>query len=100
MDRTGVLTAARELYRQRNFSQTVAACRDALAPCQGDVDLRLLLARALMALRRDSEAQEEVADALHRRTGCAEAYQLLGELAFRRDELRAADTFLREALRL
>lgn len=92
--------AARELLRQRSFSQAVAACRDALARNPDDVDARLLLARALMALGRDGEAQVEVAAALRRRAGDPEAYQLLGELAFRRDELRAAEVFLREALRL
>ena len=95
-----VLEGASELYRQRNFPQVVATCRAELASSPDDVDLRILLARALMALRRDSEAQAEVSHCLRLRPRCAEAYQLLGELAFRRDELRAAEIFLREALRL
>lgn len=65
-----------------------------------DVELRLLLGRSLMALRRDAEAQSEVAQVLKLRPRCPEAYQLLGELAFRRDELNAAEIFFREALRI
>ncbi len=95
-----VLEGASELYRQRNFAQVVTTCRAELAAAPDDVDLRILLARALMALRRDSEAQAEVSQCLRLRPRCPEAYQLLGELAFRRDELRAAEIFLREALRL
>ena len=95
-----VLEGASELFRQRNFAQVVTTCRAELASRPDDVDLRILLARALMALRRDAEAQAEVSQCLRLRPRCPEAYQLLGELAFRRDELRAAEIFLREALRL
>jgi len=95
-----VLEGASELFRQRNFAQVVNTCRAELATQPDDVDLRILLARALMALRRDAEAQAEVSQCLRLRPRCPEAYQLLGELAFRRDELRAAEIFLREALRL
>lgn len=97
---TTALEAATELFRQRNFAQVVTACRADLGVRPDDVRLRILLARALMALRRDGEAQSEVSAALRHDPTCAEAYQLLGELAFRRDELRAAEIFLREALRL
>ncbi len=100
MDRNGVLAAAAELYRQRNHSQVVAACRSELSADPENVDLRLLTARSLMALRRDAEAQVEVSTVLKLRPKCPDAYQLLGELAFRRDELRAAEIFLREAIRL
>ena len=97
---TNVLEAATELFRQRNFAQVVTTCRADLGARPDDVRVRILLARALMALRRDGEAQSEVSAALRHDPTCAEAYQLLGELAFRRDELRAAEIFLREALRL
>jgi hypothetical protein len=95
-----VLQAAAEIFRQRNFSQAVAACREALVDRPDDVELRLLLGRSLMSLRRDAEAQIEVACCLRQKPRCPEAYQLLGELAFRRDELNAAEIFLREAERL
>jgi tetratricopeptide (TPR) repeat protein len=100
VDGPSVVHAASEIFRQRNFSQAVAACREALHEHPDDVDLRLLLGRSLMALRRDAEAQLEVAYCLKLRPRCPEAYQLLGELAFRRDELNAAEIFFREALRL
>jgi hypothetical protein len=100
VDRRSALSAANEHYRQRNFPQVVATCRSQLAASADDVDFRLLLARALMALRRDAEAQNEVATVLRSQPKCPDAYQLLGELAFRRDELRAAEIFLREAIRL
>lgn len=97
---TNALESAMVLYRQRNHAQVVTACRSELSARPDDVPVRILLARALMALRRDAEAQSEVSAALRHEPTCAEAYQLLGELAFRRDELRAAEIFLREALRL
>jgi hypothetical protein len=78
----------------------VAACREALVTFPDALELRLLLARALMALRRDAEAQVEVAQCLRIVPRCPDAYQLLGELAFRRDEMDAAEIFFREALRL
>lgn len=100
MDRNTVFAAATELYRQRNYPQVVAACRAELGSDPAWVELRLLLSRALMALRRDAEAQLEVAAVLRHQPKAPDAYQLLGELAFRRDELRAAEIFLREAIRL
>jgi tetratricopeptide (TPR) repeat protein len=75
-------------------------CREALAQTTDGIELRLLLAKALMALRRDAEAQVEVAHCLRQGPKCPDAYQILGELAFRRDELNAAEIFFREALRL
>lgn len=95
-----VLGAAYELYRQRHYSEVVACCRAALGTDPENVEVRLLTARALMALRRDGEAQVEVAAILRTAPKSPDAYQLLGELAFRRDELRAAEIFLREAVRL
>src|SRR5690606_9649059 len=62
--------------------------------------LRLLRARALLALRNDHEAQLELAECCRRDPRCAEAYRLLGELGVRRDEPESAAVFLREALRL
>ena len=95
---TNVVRAATELFRQRNFAQVVTTCRADLGARPDDVRVRILLARALMALRRDGEAQSEVSAALRHDPTCAEAYQLLGELAFRRDELRAAEIFLRDVV--
>jgi hypothetical protein len=95
-----VLAAARELLHQRHYDDVVEACQTALDIVPNHVGLRLLLAESLMSMRRDAEAQAEVATALKVSPACPDAFRLLGALAFRRDELRAAEVFLREALRV
>lgn len=100
MDDKGVLRAALELYRARHYSGVVAVCTDALADSPRDLNLRLLLSRALLALRRDEEAQHQLQRCLQLEPRCAEAYRLLGELSLRRDEFRSAEIFCREALRI
>ena len=72
-----VLEGASELFRQRSFAQVVSTCKAELAAHPEEVDVRILLARALMALRRDGEAQAEVSQCLRQRPRCPEAYQLL-----------------------
>lgn len=94
------MRAALELFAARQYSGVVAACQDALQDDPANTHLRLLRARALMALRRDAEAQNEISEALRVEPGIAAAYRLLGELAARRDENESAKIFLREALRL
>jgi hypothetical protein len=95
-----VLAAARELLHQQHYDEVVQACQTALDVVPDHVGLRLLLAESLMSMRRDAEAQQEVAAALKVSPACPDAFRLLGALAFRRDELRAAEIFLREALRV
>ncbi len=95
-----VLAAARELLQQRHYDDVVEACQTALDIVPNHVGLRLLLAESLMSMRRDAEAQTEVAAALKISPACPDAFRLLGALAYRRDELRAAEVFLREALRV
>ena len=94
------MRAALELYGARQYPGVVAACQDALSDDPGNVNLRLLRARALMALRRDAEAQTEISECLRIEPGFSAAYRVLGELAARRDEIESAKIFLREALRL
>ncbi len=94
------MRAAMELFAARQFPGVVAACQDALADNPEDVALRLLRARALMALRRDAEAQTEISECLRLEPRYGAAYRVLGELAARRDETASAKIFLREALRL
>ncbi len=62
--------------------------------------MRLIRARALLSLRRDADAQADLQDCLQRKTRCAPAYRLLGELCFRRDDFSSAKVFLGEAARL
>lgn len=97
---TGALHDARELFRARRYPGVVAACTTALSARPKDAEARLLLARALMALRRDLDAQHELRRCLRLDPRCAAAYRLLGELALRRAEPASARMFLDEALRL
>lgn len=94
------MRAALELYGARQYPGVVAACLDALLDDPENLNLRLLRARALMALRRDAEAQVEIRECLRIEPRCGAAYRSLGELAARRDEIESAKIFLREALRL
>ncbi len=94
------MRAALELFSARHYPVVVAVCGDALVDDPDNLHLRLLRARALVSLRRDREAQAEIGVVVALEPGCAQAYQLLGELAVRRDEIAAATIFFREALRL
>lgn len=94
------MRAALELYRGRNYPGVVAVCTAALADSPTHIPMRLLLAKSLLALRRDVEAQQELSECLRREPRCSQAYRLLGELALRRDELKSAEIFFREALRI
>jgi tetratricopeptide (TPR) repeat protein len=95
-----VYRAALGLFRARQFPSVVAVCTDALADFSDNLHLRLLRARALLALRRDEEGQRELRECLRLDPRSARAYRTLGELSLRRDELESAEIFLREALRL
>lgn len=95
-----VIEAARELLGARNYSSVVAVATSALETDPHDIEMRLIRARALLALRRDDEAQTDLRECLRLQMRCADAYRLLGELCFRRDEFESAAVFLREAIRL
>lgn len=99
MDR-GVIAAATELFEARHYPGVVATCSDALDDEPDCVPLRMLRARALLALRRDLEAQQDLRGLIRIDPRCGLAYRLLGELAARRDEHESAAIFFREALRL
>jgi tetratricopeptide (TPR) repeat protein len=100
VDSASVMRAALELFGARQYPGVVAACQDALQDDPSNIHLRLIRARALMALRRDAEAQNEIRECLAIEPGLPSAYRLLGELAARRDENESAKIFLNEALRL
>jgi hypothetical protein len=97
---SGVIAAASELFEARHFSGVVAMCTDALDDEPECLPLRLIRARAQIALRRDLEAQADLRDIVRLDPRCSAAYRLLGELAARRDENAAAAGLFREALRL
>lgn len=100
VDTASVLRAALELYRSRQYPGVAAVCAEAIDADPDNLYLRLLRARALLALRNDDEARVELSECVRREPRCAEAYRLLGELLVRRDEPDSAAVFLREALRL
>lgn len=94
------MRAAIELFRARNYPGVVAACNAAMEDDPEHIHLRLLLAKALLALRRDTEAQQQISECMRRDPSCPTPYQLLGTLALRRDELKSAEIFFKESLRL
>lgn len=96
----GGMHEALELFRARQYPGVVALCSDVLDARPHDLEPRLLLARALLALRRDVEARHTLRRCLRIDARCGAAYRLLGELALRRDELASARLFLGEALRI
>ena len=100
MPASRVVERHQQLFDARQYAACAAACAEALAFDPECLDLRILRARALMAIRRDEEAKRELSRALrwHRATG--DTYRLLGELAIRGGKLGAARTFLAQAVRL
>ncbi len=76
------------------------ACAEALELDPDNLHLRLLRARALIALRWLDEAREELASCARLDPSASVVYRLLGEVALRSDRADAAVVFLREALRL
>ena len=93
------LMEAEKLFQSRQYGSVASVCAQALELEPDNLDLRILRARALMALRRDEEAKRELSRALRWHPASGEAYRLLGELAIRRGKLKAASTFLRQAVR-
>jgi len=96
----GLAARAEALVNGRRYEEAVSMCRRDLAVHPTDLELRLVLGRALMALHRDVEAESEMQECLRRSPRSAEAYRMLGELAFRRDRHSVAAEYLGEAARL
>ena len=75
-------------------------CDEPLAAMPQVVELGVLRARALVALRRDPEAQRELEALIKYLPTSSFAHQLLGEIAFRADRMREAEQYFRESWRL
>lgn len=95
-----MIATASELFEARHYPGVVAMCSDALEDEPECLPLLVIRARALIALRRDLDAQADLRDIIRLDPRCGLAYRLLGELAARRDENDSAAIFFREALRL
>jgi tetratricopeptide (TPR) repeat protein len=96
----GVAARAESLVKGRRYEEALALCHRELANRAGAIEVRLVFGRALMALHRDDEAEKEMQEVIRRSPRCAEAYRVLGELAFRRDQHEQASEYLGEAVRL
>ena len=88
------------MFRAQQYTGVASLCAGALDIEPDNFDLRLLRARALLALRRDEEAHFELRCLLRWHSETPEVFGLLGELAIRRGKLDAAVTFLKQAQRL
>ena len=55
---------AERLFQSRQYGSAASICAEALELEPDNLDLRILRARALMALRRDEEAKREMSRAL------------------------------------
>lgn len=100
MHASRTVAAAQQMYRAQQYTGVASLCADVLECEPDNLDLRILRARALLALRRDEEAQRELRCILRWNSETAEVFSLLSELAIRRGKLDAAVTFLKQALRL
>jgi tetratricopeptide (TPR) repeat protein len=96
---SSVREAAEKLFHAHEYGSAASMCAEALECDPDNLNLRILRARALMALRRDGEAKRELSRALRWHPAAGAAYRLLGELAIRAGKVDAAKTFLRHALR-
>ena len=94
------VAAAQHLFRSQQYTGVAALCEEALEIDPDNLELRILRVRALLALRRDEEATRELSRILRWGSETAEVFRLLGELAIRRGKLHAAETFLRQSLKL
>ncbi len=94
------VAAAQHLFRSQQYTGVAALCEEALEIEPDNLELRILRVRALLALRRDEEATRELSRILRWGSETAEVFRLLGELAIRRGKLHAAETFLRQSLKL
>jgi len=92
-----VVQTARELNRGRHHAAVVALAGATLEDDPTDVPLRVELARALVGLKRDAEAQFHLSRCVELDTTCADAFRVLAEIAVLRQDARAAELFLRDA---
>lgn len=99
---SAVRLTVEELLRARHYAAAAAACATALeSEGEGEetVALRILRARALLALGQDDPARVELAQCLSLAPS-ALIYRMLGAISLRRRQLDTASCCLRRALAL
>jgi len=100
VDSVSVIRAASELFHARNHPSVVAVCSDGLEEEPDNAALRLLRARAWLAMRCDVEAQSDLTEMVRLDPTNPAAYRVFGELSAQREDLESARIFFHEALRL
>jgi murein DD-endopeptidase MepM/ murein hydrolase activator NlpD len=88
------------LLGARRYPEAIWAAREAVRRHPGAPMPRLQLARALLLMRRDEEAQIELEGCVRRYPGAAEPHRYLAELCIRRNAWGRARSHLFEALRI
>ena len=97
---SGVVRAVEELLLARQYAAAAAACATALESGSAEpIPLRILRARALLALGQDDPARVELARCLDDAPS-ALIYRMLGAISLRRRQLDTAACCLRRALAL
>lgn len=91
---------AKLLISERRYQEAVRACRRALLSKPDQVDLRLLLGEALLALERYDEVRVEMMALARKNPDVAAVHRLLGEAYLRDHRPTQAVESLRRALEL
>lgn len=99
-DAEDLLKDAKSKLAARNYAEAVRICRRVIMSFPKDIDARLLLANALMALAKYSEVRAEMIKLLQDSPQLHVAHRLLGEAYLRDGQLGHAKDALRQTLRL
>ncbi|HEY8432518.1 MAG TPA: tetratricopeptide repeat protein, partial [Sandaracinaceae bacterium] len=91
---------AKLLISERRYQEAVRACRRALLSQPDQVEVRLLLGEALLALQRYDEVRVEMMALARKLPGRAEVHRILGEAYLRDHRPTQAIESLRRALEL
>ncbi len=95
-----VVARAKRLISERKYQDAVRACRRVLLTKPDEVEVRLLLGQALLALGRHDEVRIEMIAQAKRTPSIGAVYRLLGEAHIRGGERDEAVEALRAALRI
>ena len=94
----GCVQAAATFLSRGEFEATVATARAALSVDRFNLDAQLLLGSALAGVRRFAEAEERLQAALAMAPTDPRPYKAIGDLNWRRGDVKAAEGWLRQAV--